>query len=120
MGTITVPSTPYSLIVVPTRRWSIIACRHTANLVGPADGAYVTITFKTSVNTLGYDITKIVSLTGYTADSRVQQKYDVSVEAVGSSTWNTLYSTAALGTAAIGENCVTIQDSGMSGAVLSN
>ena len=86
----------------------------------PSDASYVTITFNTSVNTLGYDITKIVSLTGYTGATRTQQKYDVSVEAVGLTTWTVLYSTAVLGTAAIGENCVTIQDSGMSGAVLSN
>jgi hypothetical protein len=54
-----------------------------ATLTPAAGGAVVTITLDTGTNTLGYDITSIVSLTG-TGQSRAQQSYDVHVSQVGS------------------------------------
>ena len=84
------------------------------------EGAQITITFDTSVNTDGYNITKIKTLSGFSAYSRQKQNYDVSWAAPGSSTFSSLYSTGTLGSihgtgAGGGENLVTLQDSGLGG-----
>ena len=60
----------------------------------------------------GYNITSIVSLTGYETSDRTLQQYNVAVQAVGSSSWTPLYTmNSPLGTIVYGENLVTIQDS---------
>ena len=57
-----------------------------------------TYTLNTSVNTLGYDIAKIVSLASY-ADPRTRQNYDVAVHNVGSASgvFTPLYSVVNVG-----------------------
>jgi len=58
----------------------------------PQDGSVVTVVLNTSANTVGYNITSIVSLTGEADGSdRISQKYDVAYHVVGGGgTWTTL------------------------------
>ncbi len=86
----------------------------------PRTGCVVTFNLNLSAGTggspSGYNITSIVSLTGYESTDRTLQQYNVAVQAVGSSTWTSLYTMSSpLGTMVYGENLVTIQDSGLTG-----
>ncbi len=60
----------------------------------PSNGAQATLIFDTSINTLGYDLTDVIVLTG-SAQGRSGQSFSVSWAAPGSGSYTLLYSVTA-------------------------
>ena len=67
-----------------------------ANGYAPAEGDQVTIRFNTSLNKHGYDISKIIVYSAFSAD-RVCQNYDIDVLKAGASSWTAVFSGYDLG-----------------------
>ena len=67
--------------------------------LAPSDGGVVTVVLDTSVNSFGYDITSIITLTGCADNEsdRISQQYDVAYHVAGGApdTWTTLAGDAA-------------------------
>lgn len=76
----------------PTGTWA------TDGSYTPNDGSQVVVLLNTSANPSGYDISSIVSLTGYGIGGRCVQNYTCEVSMVGSpDTYTTLYTVNNLG-----------------------